>query len=64
MRKNSALDKQFAAEKVRMTLISNATVIRDIIIKDSLKSFCGFIRHTSVYLVIIMYHCYLLCVWL
>ena len=49
MRKNNALDKQFAAEKVRMTLISNATVIRDIIIKNSLKSFCGFIRHIFSY---------------
>ena len=47
MRKNSALDKRFAAKNVRTNLISNATYIFDIFIKDTFKSFYGYIYKTS-----------------
>ena len=49
MRRNSAFDKRFTAKTARMNLISTATSIREIIIKDALKSFFGYIRHLFSY---------------
>ena len=48
--KNGAFDKRFASiKKVCINLISNVTLIRDAIIKVSLKSFDSYIKHPFSY---------------